>query len=129
MYDPCFFIFLEKMFATVSRTNGNIITIPPNEEYEFPFEVFLLVANKTYRTSQKYLCDILMLLNFELDFFCRTSIIEMADWKSIIELVSNAKQVVYSVQDVARKLADYAKFSTNKEYLGEAFFNIVLLYF
>lgn len=81
---------------------------------------FLLVANKTYRTSLKFLCDILMLLNFELDFFCRTSIIEKEDWKSIMELVSNAKQVVSSVQDVARKLAYYAKFRTNKEYLDSS---------
>ncbi|KAA8543351.1 hypothetical protein F0562_021154 [Nyssa sinensis] len=41
------------------------------------------------------------------------SILEKEDWKSIIDLVTNAKQVVSSVQDVARKLADYAKF-TNK---------------
>ncbi|KAI3425637.1 Lipase_3 domain-containing protein [Psidium guajava] len=46
-----------------------------------------------------------------------TSIIEKEDWKSIVDLVSNAKQVVSSVQDVARKLADYAKFRTNKEKL------------
>ncbi|XP_048137183.1 uncharacterized protein LOC115727500 isoform X2 [Rhodamnia argentea] len=46
-----------------------------------------------------------------------TSTIEKEDWKSIIDLVSNAKQVVSSVQDVARKLADYAKFRTNKEKL------------
>ncbi|XP_057507860.1 uncharacterized protein LOC130790833 [Actinidia eriantha] len=32
------------------------------------------------------------------------------DWRSVIGLVTNAKQVVSSVQDVARKLADYAKF-------------------
>ncbi|KAF8009693.1 hypothetical protein BT93_J0625 [Corymbia citriodora subsp. variegata] len=49
-----------------------------------------------------------------------TSIIEKEDWKSIIELVSNAKQVVSSVQDVARKLADYAKIRTNKEYLDSS---------
>ncbi|KAK3441184.1 hypothetical protein EUGRSUZ_B01530 [Eucalyptus grandis] len=49
-----------------------------------------------------------------------TSIIEKEDWKSIMELVSNAKQVVSSVQDVARKLAYYAKFRTNKEYLDSS---------
>ncbi|KAK4796198.1 hypothetical protein SAY86_028524 [Trapa natans] len=43
------------------------------------------------------------------------SVVEKEDWKNLIELVSNAKQVVSSVQDVARKLADYANFRKNKE--------------
>ncbi|XP_031401001.1 uncharacterized protein LOC116210969 isoform X1 [Punica granatum] len=43
------------------------------------------------------------------------SVVEKEDWKSIIDLVSNAKQVVSSVQDVAWKLADYAKFRNNKD--------------
>ncbi|CAN1766521.1 Diacylglycerol lipase-beta [Linum perenne] len=38
-----------------------------------------------------------------------TSVIEKEDWKSVIGLVTNAKQVVSSVQDVAGKLADFAK--------------------
>ncbi|KAL0458287.1 UNVERIFIED_CONTAM: Sn1-specific diacylglycerol lipase beta [Sesamum latifolium] len=38
------------------------------------------------------------------------SVLSREDWKGLIDLVSNAKQVVSSVQDVARKLADYAKF-------------------
>ncbi|MED6198114.1 hypothetical protein PIB30_062932 [Stylosanthes scabra] len=38
------------------------------------------------------------------------SVIEKEDWRSVIDLVANAKQVVYSVQDVANKLADYANF-------------------
>ncbi|KAJ7977271.1 Sn1-specific diacylglycerol lipase alpha [Quillaja saponaria] len=42
------------------------------------------------------------------------SVVEKEDWKSVIDLVTNAKQVVSSVQDVARKLADYAKFGRNK---------------
>ncbi|EEF30021.1 triacylglycerol lipase, putative [Ricinus communis] len=42
------------------------------------------------------------------------SVIEKEDWRSVIGLVTNAKQVVSSVQDVARKLADYAKFRSNK---------------
>ncbi|KAJ1417508.1 Fungal lipase-like domain [Sesbania bispinosa] len=42
------------------------------------------------------------------------SVIERDDWKSIIDLVTNAKQVVYSVQDVARKLGDYTSFGRNK---------------
>ncbi|CAI0385726.1 unnamed protein product, partial [Linum tenue] len=39
-----------------------------------------------------------------------TSVIEKEDWKSVIGMVTNAKQVVSSVQDVASKLADFAKF-------------------
>ncbi|XAR58632.1 hypothetical protein NMG60_11014107 [Bertholletia excelsa] len=38
------------------------------------------------------------------------SVLENEDWRSVVGLVTNAKQVVSSVQDVARKLADYAKF-------------------
>ncbi|KAH7862628.1 hypothetical protein Vadar_007398 [Vaccinium darrowii] len=38
------------------------------------------------------------------------TILEKEDWKNVVGLVTNAKQVVASVQDVARKLADYAKF-------------------
>ncbi|XP_065874972.1 uncharacterized protein [Euphorbia lathyris] len=44
-----------------------------------------------------------------------TSLIEKEEWKSVVGLVTNAKQVVSSVQDVARKFADYAKFSRNKD--------------
>lgn len=43
------------------------------------------------------------------------SVVEKEDWRSIIDLVTNAKQVVSSVQDVAAKLADYAKFRSNKD--------------
>ncbi|KAK7345792.1 hypothetical protein VNO77_16403 [Canavalia gladiata] len=42
------------------------------------------------------------------------SVIEKEDWKSVTDLVTNAKQVVSSVQDVAYKLADYANFGRNK---------------
>ncbi|KAL9357940.1 hypothetical protein Peur_051193 [Populus x canadensis] len=42
------------------------------------------------------------------------SVVEKEDWKSVIGLVTNAKQVVTSIQDVAQKLADYAKFGSNK---------------
>lgn len=42
------------------------------------------------------------------------SVVEKEDWKNVIDLVTNAKQVVSSVQDVARKLADYAKFRNTK---------------
>ncbi|GAB2292271.1 hypothetical protein Dimus_026520 [Dionaea muscipula] len=37
-------------------------------------------------------------------------VIEMEDWKRLAELVTNAKQVMSSVQDAARKVADYAQF-------------------
>ncbi|KAK5813396.1 uncharacterized protein LOC108467565 [Gossypium arboreum] len=43
------------------------------------------------------------------------SVVEKADWKSIVDLVTNAKLVMSSVQDVARKLADYAHFKSAKE--------------
>ncbi|TQE13759.1 hypothetical protein C1H46_000766 [Malus baccata] len=46
------------------------------------------------------------------------SVIEKEDWKSVIDLVTNAKQVVSSVQDVARKLSDYAKFGSSKHSSG-----------
>lgn len=47
---------------------------------------------------------------------------EKEDWKSFVELVANAKQVVSSVQDVARKLADYAKFRSKTNASGKTFF-------
>ncbi|XP_072968371.1 uncharacterized protein [Typha angustifolia] len=37
------------------------------------------------------------------------SVLEREDWKGIVDIVTNAKMVVSSVQDVARKLADYTK--------------------
>ncbi|KAL9436043.1 hypothetical protein AB3S75_022164 [Citrus x aurantiifolia] len=43
------------------------------------------------------------------------SVVEKEDWKNVIDLVTNAKQVVSSVQDVARKLADYANFTSKKD--------------
>lgn len=41
--------------------------------------------------------------------------VEKEDWRSVIDLVSNAKQVVSMMQDVARKLADYAKFRSQMD--------------
>ncbi|KAL2992148.1 hypothetical protein AAZX31_10G033500 [Glycine max] len=46
------------------------------------------------------------------------SVIEKEDWKSVTDLVTNAKQFVSSVQDVARRLADYANFRRNKSLAG-----------
>lgn len=47
------------------------------------------------------------------------TVIEKEDWKSIMDLVTNAKQVVSSVQDAARKVADYANFIRNKSLTGK----------
>ncbi|XP_020275936.1 sn1-specific diacylglycerol lipase beta isoform X3 [Asparagus officinalis] len=38
------------------------------------------------------------------------SVLQKEDWKGILDLVTNAKQFVSSVQDVARRLSDYTKF-------------------
>ncbi|XP_039027497.1 diacylglycerol lipase-beta-like isoform X1 [Hibiscus syriacus] len=43
------------------------------------------------------------------------SVVEKADWKTVVDFVTNAKLVVSSVQDVARKLSDYAHFKSRKE--------------
>lgn len=44
------------------------------------------------------------------------SVLEKEDWRSVVNLVTNAKHVVFSVQDVVRKLADYAKFSSQTKF-------------
>lgn len=44
------------------------------------------------------------------------SVFKREDWKGVIDLVANAKQVVSSVQDVARKLSEYAKFRGQTDY-------------
>ncbi|KAI7990822.1 Sn1-specific diacylglycerol lipase alpha [Camellia lanceoleosa] len=46
------------------------------------------------------------------------SALEKEDWRNVIGLVSNAKNVVSSVHDVARKLADYAKFGGQTKVSG-----------
>ena len=51
----------------------------------------------------------------------RMSVIEKEVWKNVIGLVTNAKQIVSSVQDVARKLADYAKFRNNDTSSGKLY--------
>lgn len=60
----------------------------------------------------------------------RTSVLEKEDWKNVIELFTNAKQVVTSVQDVARKLVDYAKFRGQTDLLGKTCLGhlVLLLY-
>ncbi|KAJ6938744.1 hypothetical protein NC651_005484 [Populus alba x Populus x berolinensis] len=42
------------------------------------------------------------------------SVLEKEDWKSVIGLVTNAKQVISSVQDVAQKLVDHARLAIKR---------------
>ncbi|GAB2262827.1 hypothetical protein Droror1_Dr00003824 [Drosera rotundifolia] len=44
------------------------------------------------------------------------SVIEKEDWRSLAELVTNAKQVMSSVQDAARKVADFANFRSGTSF-------------
>ncbi|XP_021844403.1 uncharacterized protein [Spinacia oleracea] len=46
------------------------------------------------------------------------SVLEKEDWKSAMELLMNAKLVMSSVQDVARKVADYANFRSKTNHSG-----------
>lgn len=48
----------------------------------------------------------------------REGVFSREDWRGVIDMVTNAKQVVASVQDVARKLAEYAKFRGETKYPG-----------
>jgi hypothetical protein len=64
--------------------------------------------------EQTNLLNILVRLIFAPDLslimlFCRVSVLEKEDWKHIVDIVTNAKFVVSSIQDVSRKLGDYAK--------------------
>ncbi|EPS61543.1 hypothetical protein M569_13254, partial [Genlisea aurea] len=43
------------------------------------------------------------------------SVFTKEDWRGVIDVVANARQAVASLQDVARKLADYAKFRGQTE--------------
>ncbi|KAI3742665.1 hypothetical protein L1987_60357 [Smallanthus sonchifolius] len=45
------------------------------------------------------------------------SIFEKVDWRSVSDLVTNAKQVLSSVQDVAKKLVDYTKFGSQAKFI------------
>lgn len=57
-------------------------------------------------------------LNFVL---CRMSLFEKGDWKGVVDLFTNARQVVSSIQDVAQKLAEYAKSRGQTTYSGSSF--------
>jgi hypothetical protein len=46
--------------------------------------------------------------------------LEKEDWKHIVDIVTNAKLVVTSIQDVANKLADYAKVVTTSASSGKS---------
>ncbi|XP_010679220.2 uncharacterized protein LOC104894639 isoform X3 [Beta vulgaris subsp. vulgaris] len=48
-----------------------------------------------------------------------TSVLEKEDWKNVLDFLANAKQVMSSVQDVARKVADYANFRSIKDNRSE----------
>ena len=52
--------------------------------------------------------------------FCRAKVLEKEDWKHIVDIVTNAKLVVSSIQDVANKLADYAKVVTSASSGGKS---------
>ncbi|KAJ0517788.1 putative fungal lipase-like domain, alpha/Beta hydrolase [Helianthus annuus] len=45
------------------------------------------------------------------------TVLEKEDWRSVLDLVNNAKQVLSSVQDVAKKLVDYTKFGSQAKYI------------
>jgi hypothetical protein len=51
------------------------------------------------------------------------SLVEREDWKNVIDMFTNAKQVVSSVQDVAWKLADYANFRNKRTSSGKLALN------
>lgn len=51
--------------------------------------------------------------------FCRVSVLEKEDLKHIVDIVTNAKLVVSSIQDVARKLGDFAKIGSTSTNSGE----------
>lgn len=46
------------------------------------------------------------------------SVLQKEDWRGVVDLFTNAKQVVSSVQDVARRLADYAKLRSQTKHSG-----------
>lgn len=45
------------------------------------------------------------------------TIFEKEDWKSVLDLVSNARHAVSSVQDAARKLVDYTNFRSETKFV------------
>ncbi|KAH7863717.1 hypothetical protein Vadar_021114 [Vaccinium darrowii] len=69
--------------------------------------------------SKEYVISIGMEFESE-DHAYRRTVLEKEDWKNVVGLVTNAKLVVSSVQDVARKFADYAKFRGQTNVSGTA---------
>lgn len=51
-------------------------------------------------------------------FWYRLSVVDKGDWKNVLDMVTNAKQMVSSMQDVARKLSDYAKLRCKNDSSG-----------
>lgn len=47
-------------------------------------------------------------------FFNGMSVVEKEDWENVINLVTNTKQVMSSVQDLAQKLTDYVILGNNR---------------
>ncbi|KAI7726084.1 hypothetical protein M8C21_019818 [Ambrosia artemisiifolia] len=45
------------------------------------------------------------------------TIFDKDDWRGVVDLVTNAKQVVSSVQDVAKKVVDYTKFGSQTKFV------------
>jgi hypothetical protein len=52
------------------------------------------------------------------------TILEREDWKGVVDIVTNAKLVVSSIQDVAHKLADYASISSTNSSKLKSFYGI-----
>lgn len=55
----------------------------------------------------------------------RMTILEKEDWKGVVDIVTNAKLVVSSIQDVAHKLADYASISSTNTSKLKCFYNFI----
>lgn len=58
-------------------------------------------------------------------WYFRMTILEKEDWKGVVDIVTNAKLVVSSIQDVAHKLADYASISSTNTSKLKCFYNFI----
>ncbi|RXH87316.1 hypothetical protein DVH24_028816 [Malus domestica] len=81
-----------------------------------PCKKLVILGIRGTHTVYDLITDVVSSSDGEVTFEGR--VIEKEDWRSVIDLVTNAKQVVSSVQDVARKLSDYAKFGSSKNSSG-----------
>lgn len=55
----------------------------------------------------------------------RISVLKREDWKSFVDLITNARQVISSIQGVALKVAEYAKFGNKPRSSGKLFHGCV----